>query len=367
MNLSPPAAAVLALALALSTPARSQPAAADSLRIAAAADRATGGRVVRELIDAPSLRGNLLGDPAERDVLIYLPPGYDADDARRYPVVYLLHGYGAGPSSWLGEDGYEEMDLRVVLDGLIGRGAIAPLIVVMPDARTQLGGSWYADSPTSGNWERFVADDLVAFVDQRYRTRPGREQRGIAGQSMGGYGTMRLALHRPDVFGAALVMSPVNLVNPDPFGTPAQAAALSVTDPAQQDAPLLGLLMWSKAVAFSPDADAGPFHADLPFERTDGGIARRESVWRRWLDACLIPEVPTRAGALREVRLRLEVGTRDPARRETAALAEALTAEGVPFAMAVFDGGHVAGVRARFEGPVFRFFDEAFADSPAGG
>jgi len=322
--------------------------------------RPAQGRLVFEILDAPSLRGNLLGDTAKREVLIYLPPGYDQEPSRRYPVVYLLHGYGAGPRSWLGEDGYEDMDLTVVLDDLIGSGAVRPLIVAMPDARTRLGGSWYADSPTAGDWERFLADDLVGFVDSKYRTQPSRDSRGIAGQSMGGYGALRIAMHRPEVFGAVLGMSAPNLANPDPFGAPAHEAALAMDGTSVDAAPLLGRLMWSKAVAFSPDEQASPFAAELPFERTPEGIVRREAVWQRWMQSCLVRQVPAYAPRLEDVQIRLEAGDRDPARSEILAFADALAEHGVRFSLEIFDGGHVQGVRSRFEGPVFRFFDQGF-------
>ncbi|QQS42869.1 MAG: hypothetical protein IPM63_08030 [Acidobacteriota bacterium] len=319
----------------------------------------TRAEIVRDLVDSKMIAGNLLGESPKREVLVYLPPQYESS-RQRYPVVYLLHSYGSGPDSWLGKDGYEGMDLEAELDRLIRSGSIRPMIVVMPDARTKLGGSWYTDSPASGRWESFISEELVGFIDSKYRTRASREFRGIAGQSMGGYGALRIAMRHPDVFGSVLGMSAVNLVNPNPFGEAAWKAANESRDPFKPDANLLARLMWSKAAAFSPNPDSGRF-ADLPFEKKDGGFVKREDVWDRWLGETLVRQVPAYVDELKQLRIRLEAGNEDAARNEMSAFAGALSEKGIPFSMVVFEGGHVEGVRKRFEGPVFEFFESAFS------
>jgi enterochelin esterase-like enzyme len=328
----------------------------------AAADARPAGRIALDTIDAASLRGNLVGDNPSRNVLIYLPPGYDEAADTRYPAIYLLHSYGAGPESWLGKNGYEGMHVGDVLDTLIASGTVRPLIVVMPNAKNRFGGSWYTDSESTGNWESFIADDLVSMVDAKYRTRARREGRGIAGQSMGAYGALRLAMHRPGTFGAVLAMSPINLVNPDPFGPPAHEAALAAAEAPMEDLPLLARLMWSKAAAFSPDPDTPPHYARLPFVRGHSGIVRDDAVWADWLDNSLVRRVPRYAGDLRRVHIRLEVGDRDPAFAEARAFAGALRDHDIPFSLETFDGGHVEGIRHRFETAAFEFFDRFFRD-----
>ncbi|MEQ8968246.1 MAG: alpha/beta hydrolase family protein [Azospirillaceae bacterium] len=134
---------------------------------------------------------------------VYLPPGYDAESARRFPVLYLLHGYGASDREWL-----EAADLPAVLDGLIAAGEIAPVIAVMPDA----GKSWYVDSAANDGeaaaYETAIVEDLVAEVDARFRTRADPAARAVTGVSMGGFGALRLAFKRPDEFGAVVAFSP---------------------------------------------------------------------------------------------------------------------------------------------------------------
>lgn len=322
------------------------------------AQRGADGRLEDESHHGASLGGNLLGETSQREVLVYVPPGYDAEPDRRYPLVVLLHAWGVGPDSWLGgERSYEGMDVTGVLDELIDAGAIEPLIVALPDAQTSLGGSWYVDSPATGRWEDYVSRDLVEWLDGRYRTLPDRASRGIVGQSMGGYGALRIAMRQASVFGAVLSMSAPVLVDPNLPGDAAWEAALDADPDDLAGASLLARLTWSKAVAFSPDPTQPPLYARLPAERADGGIQRVDHVWRQWLSAALTPQIPGLAPDLRTLRIRLEVGADDPLRSETEALADTLEEHDVSHELVIFEGDHTAGVRARFESAVFQFFD----------
>jgi hypothetical protein len=133
-------------------------------------------------VPGPSLAGNLAGEAAYRNVIVYLPPSY-LSSTRRYPVLYLLHGYNIANTSWI--DGtYQGFGIQEAMDRLIGEGHAREMLVVMPDARTWYGGSYYTDSPVSGNWEQFITRDLVGYVDSRYRTLANPVSRGIVGWSM---------------------------------------------------------------------------------------------------------------------------------------------------------------------------------------
>jgi len=160
---------------------------------------------VIETLHSQALRGNALGDTPDRKVTIYLPPSYESERARRYPVLYLLHGMTSDSKVWL--DGtYQGLDLLTAMDELARTGS-AEYLVVMPMADNSLGGSFYVNSQAFGGWDDFVAAELVRFVDARYRTRPDRDHRGLAGQSMGGFGALYLAGRHPDVFGHVYAMS----------------------------------------------------------------------------------------------------------------------------------------------------------------
>ena len=163
--------ALVAVAALVTAPLSAQPAA---------------GRV--ELIRVPgaSLEGNLTGDAATRDVFVYLPPSYSSDSRRRYPVVVFLHGYAATADSYV-----RTLDLPQAADRAIASGA-REMIIVLPDAFTAYSGSMYSNSVTTGDWESYIADDLISHVDAHYRTLASRESRGLAGHSMGGYGTVRI-------------------------------------------------------------------------------------------------------------------------------------------------------------------------------
>jgi S-formylglutathione hydrolase FrmB len=143
------------------------------------------GTIVKDSVSSPGLMGNVVGDSPVRRTLVYLPPSYQRDLTRRYPVLYLLHGATSVPDEWV--DGtYEGFDLRVAMDSLAAAGTIPELIVVMPNADNALGAGFYANSTTTGNWEAFVVQDLVRHVDRRYRTDARTSKRALVGHSMGG-------------------------------------------------------------------------------------------------------------------------------------------------------------------------------------
>ena len=155
-------------------------------------------------VHGKALEGNLEGDSPDRDVFVYLPASYGSEPNRRYPVVYFLHGYGIGAEQY--------WNIMTVPDAA-DKGGAREMILVHPDANTIYNGSMYSSSPTTGDWETYVAEDLVGYIDSHYRTVADRNSRGLAGHSMGGYGTMRIGMKRPDVFSALYAMSSCCLMN----------------------------------------------------------------------------------------------------------------------------------------------------------
>jgi len=166
--------------------------------------------VERVKVHGPALEGNLEGNAVDRDVIVFLPPSYGSEKTRRYPVVYALHGYSIGAEQWS-----KEIHVPQVIEGAFAQGA-NEMIVVLPDSKTVHNGSMYSSSVTTGDFERFIASDLVAHTDGHYRTIPHRASRGLVGHSMGGYGASRIGMKHPDVFGSLYVMSPCCL---SPRGT----------------------------------------------------------------------------------------------------------------------------------------------------
>src|SRR5690349_13526016 len=147
-------------------------------------------------VHGTSLEGNLEGDAVDRDAFVFLPPSYAKEKSRRYPVVYALHGFSIGAEQWT-----HEIHVPQTIEGAFGQGA-REMIVVLPDSKTVQNGSMYSSSVTTGNFELYVARDVVSYVDSHYRTVANRSSRGLAGHSMGGYGTARIGMKHPDVFSA---------------------------------------------------------------------------------------------------------------------------------------------------------------------
>jgi len=316
------------------------------------------GRLEQARVPAPSLLGALLESSAVRRTTVYLPPSYDEDEDRRYPVLYLLHAFGSGPESWLGVSGFEGLNIAQALDALADSDPTKEFIVVMPDARTVLGGSWYTNSPVTGRWTDFIARDLVSFVDRAYRTQSSASARGIAGHAMGGYGALRVALWYPNTFGAVVALSSPNLVTTNPFGVAGVRAALDVPDLSLlQLSDPVARLMWSKAAAFAPDPAHPPFYGRLPWREAEEGRLEHDPLgWPAWEASALAPHLAAHGDALLDIPVRIEVGRRDPLRDESEAFAEALRAVGVRPRLELFDGAHIRGVRRHIEDSVLPFF-----------
>jgi enterochelin esterase-like enzyme len=153
-------------------------------------------------VHGKALEGNLEGDAVDRDVIVFLPPSYDKDKKRRYPVIYALHGFFIGAEQWS-----HEIHVPQTIEGAFAHGA-KEMIVVLPDSKTIYNGSMYSSSATTGDFEKFISQDLITYIDAHYRTMPNRTSRGLVGHSMGGYGASRIGMKHPDVFGALYIMSP---------------------------------------------------------------------------------------------------------------------------------------------------------------
>ena len=158
------------------------------------------GRTDEHVVDSRALRGNALGDPHERPVWVSTPPGYDDDADRRYPSVYVIQGLTGQLDAWRNRSPFRR-NFPELADDLFARGEAPPVIVVWVDCWTSLGGSQFLDSPGTGNYLTYLCDEIVPFVDERYRTIADRDHRGIQGKSSGGYGAMVVPMLRPDLWG----------------------------------------------------------------------------------------------------------------------------------------------------------------------
>lgn len=228
--------------------------------------QAQQGTKERIKVYSHALEGNLVNDPAERDVTVYLPPSYSEEPDRYYPVVYMLHGFTDDDSQWFG---WEEhwINLHQVIDAALEDGQIKEMIIVMPNAYNRFKGSMYSCSVTIGDWETFVAKELVDYIDANYRTIPDAKSRGLAGHSMGGYGTIRIGMKYPDVYSVIYMLSACCMEEtevPSPDMMKDTEATTSVDQ--LEDASFEVMIYLASAAAWAPNPDKPPFYLDLPFE-----------------------------------------------------------------------------------------------------
>jgi S-formylglutathione hydrolase len=310
----------------------------------------TLGTMERIKVHGKALEGNLEGDSADRDVLIYLPPSYGKQPNRRYPVVYFLHGYGIGAERY-----WDMMKVPEAADKNMSAGTTKEMILVHPDAFTVYNGSMYSNSPTTCDWEAFIATDLVAYVDSHYRTIPDRMSRGLAGHSMGGYGTMRIGMKHPEVFSSLYPMSSCCLtasLNPGGRGG-AQAEALKSPEDLKTGNNRGIMTMLAEAAAWSPNPKNPPFFFDLP---TKDGMPQTEVV-ARWAANAPLAMIDQYMPNLKKMHaIGLEVGLQDTLAGSNKILDETLTRFDVPHTYETYEGNHTNKVAERFDGNLLPFF-----------
>jgi enterochelin esterase-like enzyme len=303
--------------------------------------------VQRIKVHGPTLEGNLEGNASDREVFVFLPPGY-AKGKQRYPVVYALHGYSIGAEQWMGE-----IHVPQTLEGAFATGT-REMIVVLPDSKTVHNGSMYSSSVTTGDFENFIARDLVAYIDAHYRTLARRESRGLAGHSMGGYGTTRIGMKHADVFGALYIMSPCCLsVRGAPPAEMAQQLADVKTPADSARLPFFARATLASAAAWSPNPDKPPLYLDLPWENGQP----RADVLGRWAANAPLAFIDQYIGNLRRYRaIALDVGDQDGLRADTATLQATLNRYGIASTFEEYPGTHTSAVAVRFQNHVMPFF-----------
>lgn len=319
-------------------------------------------RVEHIKVHGTALEGNLEGDVVDRDVIVFLPPSYEKDKNRRYPVVYALHGYSIGAEQWT-----HEIHVPQTAEGAFAKGS-QEMIVVLPDSKTVYNGSMYSSSVTTGDFERFVWHDVVAHIDAHYRTIPKRESRGLVGHSMGGYGASRIGMKHPEVFGALYIMSPCCMSpmtggGPGPAdqmkeraiaGEKKAAAAKSPADLAAQS-PGFGAAQYATAAAWAPDPKNPPLYFDLP---TKDGVAQPEIAAKYSANAPLA-FVDQYIGNLKQYRaISMDVGDQDGLRFDATKLHTILDNYGIANGFEVYSGTHVSAVADRFQNHVLPFFSK---------
>jgi hypothetical protein len=324
------------------------------------------GRFEERTVHSRALEGNPLGDPAERPLWVYLPPGVGDDPGRRYPSIYVIQGYTGQVDMWWNRAALRPTVPELIDELFAGTGPVGPAppaIVVLVDCWTSLGGSQFLNSPGTGRYLDYLCDEVVAFVDDHYPTLPAREHRGIAGKSSGGYGAMVASMLRPDTFGALVSHAGDALFEHCYLPDMAKAAralrdhydgsyerffADLATRPAMSkdsDGDLLG--MWAMAACYSAEPDGS---VTLPFDPATGRL--RDEVWARWLALDPVRMAAGHADQLRSLRgIYLDAGRRDQFWLDlgAAAFSAELDALGVEHVVELFDATH-SGIEYRYPG-----------------
>ena len=314
------------------------------------------GRFDEVVFESDLLKGNPLGDPFQRPLWIYLPPGYDTEAAKRYPTIYMIQGFTGQIDMWRNRSPFRK-NFPELADELFAKGEAPPCILVWVDCWTSLGGSQFVDSPATGRYHSYLCNEIVPWVDTHYRTRPQREHRGIAGKSSGGYGAMITPMLRPDLWGG-LATHAGDALFETCYLPEFRESVRTLRDKYEgsfekfwqnfRSRPALSKSGdetltndWAMAACYSADED-GTVH--LPFDLVTGELV--PEVWERWLAWDPVRMVPKHAEGLRTMRaIYIDAGKRDQFFLDLGAEAfrRALVEAGVTdFFFELFDATHTA-------------------------
>ncbi|MBN8822586.1 MULTISPECIES: alpha/beta hydrolase-fold protein [unclassified Spirosoma] len=316
------------------------------------------GTVERIKVHGKGLEGNLEGDSPDRDVSIYLPPSYKKESKRRYPVVYFLHGFTDNDGQWYGVTKHW-INLPTVVDKVFTSGQAQEMIIVTPNAYTRYRGSMYSNSVTTGNWEDFVAKELVSYIDQHYRTIPKAASRGLAGHSMGGYGTIRIGQKHPEIFSSLYLLSPCCMTaNPNRTFTPeliTKIEAIKTPDDVAK-ADFGTQAMFASAAAWSPNPTKSPFFIDLPIENGQP----QPAVAAKWAANAPLAMIDQYIMNIKQLNaLAFDAGNRDQSiAASNKVLDQILTSYQITHTYEEYEGDHINRIAERIEQKMLPFFSK---------
>jgi S-formylglutathione hydrolase FrmB len=292
---------------------------------------------------------------------IYLPPSYNSTPRRRFPVLYFLHGFDADDRALI-KGAYQNLNIRISMDSLVRLGAVSEMIIVMPSARNAYNGSFYTNSPVTGNWELFITRDLVNYVDRKYRTLKTRTARGLAGHSMGGYGALRVGMRHPETFSAVYALSACCLDFSD-WNTPTYErnwhTAMTLRSwGGYAKAGFVTNLLLAFGAANAPDLSNPPLYISLPYVMRRDSLILDQRIARRWSVRPLAMARDFEAN-LRQLEIAFDAGAGDgfkdiPLRANELDLL--LSSLKISHSFELYEGGHGDQIRSRIESKVLPFF-----------
>ena len=314
-----------------------------------------------------ALTKNVIGNTNERKMQVYTPPGYDKHGEQRYPVIYLLNSLPFSEKSYIdikvwdpwigGTSMFQEYPdfpaegFREWVDGLIESGVIEPMIIVMPNTANEMYGfCFYTNSILNGNFEDFIVEDLVSYVDSNYRTITGSGGRAVVGNSQGGYAAIKFGLLHPDKFG--VVASHSGLLYLDGVLSMGEAVMAENPDGFMGPDPdkFLTSAGYAMSSAWSPNLSNPPYLVDLPFEYPSGDVI--PEVREKWLAHDVFTMLDQYHMNFRSLNgVYMDAGAHDQlgVNLMMGAFAQKLTAYGIQYSAKEFEGGHFNKVFARLE------------------
>jgi S-formylglutathione hydrolase FrmB len=318
---------------------------AGAAALAALAATPAEARTDKIKVHGASLEGNLEGNSPDRDVYVFLPPSYDANAGKRYPVVYFLHGYSVGADAYDGLAKFQE-----AVDQAAAAGN--EMIVVMPDVLTRFKGAMFSASPTTGDFERYVAQDLVSYVDGHYRTLANAQSRGLSGHSLGGYGTLKIAEKYPGIFSSIYAMAPCCL-SPGSVTAEQLQSVADLTPESLATAQGFALATPAQLSAWAPDPQNPPFYVSTAVK---DGVVDPLLLARLHANSplVLLPQYVPAMKALEAIRV--EVGDKDFLLRDDTWMHEELDRFGVAHEWKLFEGDHGNRVHDRIRSELLPFF-----------
>ena len=326
--------------------------------------QASGQTSSSKLIDAKvhsrALENNLLGDPADQQVAIYLPPSYESSSSKRFPVLYFLHGYSAENQVMVRGKQFQDL-----MDKLIAAGTVREMIIVVPNGRNAYYGSFYTNSSVGGNWEDYITRDVVSYVDSNYRTIPQAASRGIAGHSMGGYGSIMLGMKHPDIFGAVYSLSACCTSLLADMGPSNMAWRTALKFKSKDDFRtdnfnnVYAIALTAMAAAFSPNPKHELF-VDFPFQLENNILVPNGEAYARFQAKLSVNMVAEYTSNLLKLRgIYIDYGVQEEFSHIPAgslALSRELSEHGIPHTFEVYQGDHNRRIPERLETRVLPFF-----------
>jgi len=317
------------------------------------------GTVERIKVHGKGLEGNLEGDSPDRDVSVYLPPSYGKDKKRRYPVVYFLHGFTDSDDKWYGFTKHW-INLPEVVNKAFADPNVGEMILVTPNAYTRYGGSMYSNSVTTGDWEDYVANELVAYIDAHYRPIAQAASRGLAGHSMGGYGSLRIGQKHPEVFSSVYLLSPCCLT-PNTRTAEGNGEITSriqaVKEPADiEKADFMTKIIFASGAAWSPNPKKPPFYMDLPLSSDE----TQPSITAKWTANAPLASIDQYIPNLKKLHaLAFDAGDKDTGIAASIKVMDAmLNNYNIKHTYEEYGGDHINRIGERIETKMLQFFTQ---------